>query len=630
MDTELIPLRTARIAVIGLALVYCAAHLAWFGATPMGAYPVLDGRELLELAKAIGNGGLPHEPFYRAPLYPALIALWVKLGVAESFLPDGVRLTNLALHVASAAMVFEVARRMWSSVQAGMLAGLLYGLYPVALDFAGDPLDITLGTTLAIAGTLSAMLAVERNCLRQAILAAAWFSLAALARPNFLVCLPALLLWLAIDIRVRRQGPRLLLGAVAGSALILLSMGVVNQWVGGEFRILPWQGSHGMWDANGPGANGLFYSHSIDVPDLVPGSNPARAEAEILYCRDRPCGDRLDIDDFQRYWRDRMRNYAAEHPLAIASLLASKAYYLLNNYEQYNNKTYWFHKDRSPWLRWNPLGWAILLALGIGALWLPAPSSTRRLILLVSAAYACSLLIYFVSARFRVPLVVWLSVLAGGWAAFPAWLRGWRDAPSRLAIGRQRIIFAVVTALLVVAVAAIPVNEQLKQGTVTEDWMLMSSASLAAGDWKASEDWAARVLERLPERTIAHAMICSARLYAWEKSPGAGPPPRTWLEDSLRHCSDGAPGSDRSAYNASFFLAGLCQRKQAIALWEQLRDSKLIGELARNALSYVGQDALRADDEVTGLRALNQASNSEILPGQRSMMTAIDGRLCPN
>jgi hypothetical protein len=51
--------------------------------------------------------------------------------------------------------------------------------------------------------------------------------------------------------------------------------------------------------------------------------------------------------------------------------MARKAYALLNNWEQYNNKTYAFHKALSPWLSWNPLCWGLLLVLG------PSPAAAR-------------------------------------------------------------------------------------------------------------------------------------------------------------------------------------------------------------------------------------------------------------
>lgn len=617
-----VDLRRARLAVIGLTVLYATAHLAWYGSTPFGGFPVLDGREMLELARAIAAGDLPHEPFYRAPLYPALVSLFVLAGVPEGLLPDAARLLNLVAHLGSALLVFELARRVWADLRAGVLAGLLYGLYPVALHFAGDPLDITLATTLALAATLCAWHSAERGSGAQAFAAAALYALAALARPNFLLCLPALLLWLAWVAHGHRPSLRLLPAALAGALVVLLAMGGVNRAVGGEFRLLPWQGSHGLWDANGPGANGLFYSHTVPIPDLVPGTNPARAEAEILYCRDRPCSGPIDIDDFSDYWSQRIREHALAHPREVLGILAGKAWYLINNYEQYNNKTYWFHKARAPWLRWNPLGWGVLLALAAGALWLPMQPRAKPLLLAVIAFYAGSLLLYFVSARFRLPLAPLLCVLAGGWSLV---LVRWHQAQTP---ARERLAPLGLT-LGVAAIALVPAPEHLRQGTVSEDWALLASASLHAGDWRAAEDWAMKVIERTPGRTAAVALVCSARLHAWEAAPTADLPPRAWLEESLRWCQNASQSSHRAAYNATFFLAGLCRHDEAYRTWRELRESKLVGELARNALEATTGAGLAAGDAVVGLLELKRSGGKTEKPGLQSIWQAVNRETCP-
>ncbi len=616
---EAIPVHKARLVVGALALLYSAGHLAWYGATPLGGYPVLDGREILELARLMASGELPAEPFYRAPLYSALIAVGIELGVADAALPDLARLINLVAHLISTLLVFELARRMWGQTRAGLLGGVLYALYPVAVHFAGDPLDITVATTLALGATLAIWRAHERLSWQLAMLSAMLLALAALARPNFLAALGAVLLWLGWLALRDRGNWRLLAGVAVGAALVLGSMGFINLRLGNEFRLLPWQGGHAFFDSNGPGANGLFYSHSIDIPDLVPGNNPARAEAQILYCRDRDCSGPLDIDDFQTYWRTRALEHITAHPGAFSRLLGEKIFYLVNNYEQYNNKTYWIHKERAPWLRWNPLCWSLVLALAAGALWLPLPARARWLLLLLGLSYAATLLIYLVSARFRVPLVGWLCVLAGGWAlAF---------AGSQALAGRRRAL-ALGTAVLAGALALLPIVSTLREGTITEDWMLLSSAALAAGRPDESEEWAQRVLARLPDRNTAHAMVCSARLHLWEQAPASTLPPRAWLEASLLHCAAGAEGSHRSAYNAAFFLSALCRRAEGVALWNGLRDSALVGELARSALAAVGQSVAVPADANVGLLKLQQSPIADRTPGQQSILAAVLGQQC--
>jgi hypothetical protein len=616
-DPERAALRSLRLVLAAVALAYVGGHLAWYGATPMGGYPVLDGREIVGLALAIAQGELPAEPFYRAPLYSALLALPAALGVPAAALPDLARLINLLAHIGSTLLVFELARALWSRTAAGLLAGLLYALYPVHAHFAGDPLDISLAIFLSLAATWFAWRAGQPGePRRSAAFAGILIALAVLTRPNMLVCLPVLLLWLRW-----RAGLRPCLLLAVGSATVLLLMGAINRIHGGEFRILPWQGAHALWDGNGPEANGLYYRHSRMLPDMVPGTNPARAEAEAVYCAHSDCSAGLDRADFARFWRERTLAYIYGHPGEWLALMARKAWYAMNDYEQYNNKTYWLHKERSPWLRRNPLGFGLVLALAAGALLLPVRSEGRWLFLGLLGAYAAGLLLYFVSDRFRLPLVAWLIPLAGGWAVLLSW---WR---TQWAAGHWQRPLRVLGLTAVTATLTFwPVPQALREGTIGEDYALLASAALAARDASEAEAWASRLLQYDPGRPLGHALLCSARFVFWEQAASPALPERIWLEQSLSHCQAGAPASDRARYNAAFFLLALCRRDAALETFEALRTSRLIGAEARSALAALGWRPIDARESPSGLLALLQAEN--LAPGTRSIVDAALGRHC--
>src|SRR5690606_28381119 len=74
-------------------------HLAWYWQTPLGQSPVLDERENLDLAAQIARGTLPPEPFYRAMLYPLILAVPFALGVPETLIPHMATLAGVLLHL---------------------------------------------------------------------------------------------------------------------------------------------------------------------------------------------------------------------------------------------------------------------------------------------------------------------------------------------------------------------------------------------------------------------------------------------------------------------------------------------------------------------------------------------------
>src|SRR5262250_73356 len=85
--------------LLGLAIAaVIALHLRFFLASPSGRFPALDGAENLALAQRIAQGTLPHEPFFRAMLYPACLSLFLLSGIGISWLPAIAALLGCAWH----------------------------------------------------------------------------------------------------------------------------------------------------------------------------------------------------------------------------------------------------------------------------------------------------------------------------------------------------------------------------------------------------------------------------------------------------------------------------------------------------------------------------------------------------
>ena len=126
-----------------LAFLYAALYLLYHIATPLGQVAVLDGREILAWATAFSLGDWPGEPFFRAPFYPLLLAAALKLGVPESNLMLSAQLLNLFAHVISTWLVVRIAHEVWQKQSAALLSGILFAVYPPAIFYVGEPLDIS-------------------------------------------------------------------------------------------------------------------------------------------------------------------------------------------------------------------------------------------------------------------------------------------------------------------------------------------------------------------------------------------------------------------------------------------------------------------------------------------------------
>src|SRR5205807_7081504 len=154
----------ARLVLIVGVAIYAGVYLLSFLASPLGRIPLLDGAENVELATQIAAGSLPHEPFYRAMLYPALLSLFLRAGISAASLPIVAGILGLLFHLGSTLCVYHLAKRLWSSSRAGLVAAALFGVNPVAVYFSAELLDTTFALFLFLAGlnTLHAALCAVR------------------------------------------------------------------------------------------------------------------------------------------------------------------------------------------------------------------------------------------------------------------------------------------------------------------------------------------------------------------------------------------------------------------------------------------------------------------------------------
>lgn len=494
------------------ALAYGLGHLGWYLGTPLGRVPVLDERENLDLAAAIASGSLAHAPFYRAPGYALALACLRWAGVPASGLFAAALLLGVALHALGAALVARIARR-WFGGPAALCAGLLFALDPVLVHFATQALDATMSLTLFLAGLDLLLQAAEsRGRARLWAAAGVLWACATLVRPNYLlvwVTAPALALLL--------PGPRaqrMKAGAAALCGALLFAGMAAWQWSeSGVAGFLPWQGAYNLWAANRPGANGRFYTQQVSLPPDLARPNPARAESIILYEKETR-GAPADIPAMSSYWRGRFLGEVTSHPLRWCALMARKAYALANNWEQYNNKTFAFHKALSPWLRWNPVCWGLLLVLGTGGAARLARESPRQAAVLACAGAACaaSIILFFVSARFRLPLAAVLAALAGGAVGLPAAWRGW---PSSWRLG------AVAAAAAAALAAFSSLGGVRDASTFAADHTLLARAAFTVGDDATALSEAREALKMQPWNPDAAAIARAAG----DELAGKGPRP---------------------------------------------------------------------------------------------------------
>jgi Flp pilus assembly protein TadD len=443
----------------------------------------IDARSYHEMAKSVAGGDvlLGTDPLWFAPLYPLFLgALYRAFGVS----PGLAILVQMALGIATAWFAWKIGSRF--SRAAGLVAGLAVALLPTLLVYESQLLYTALANLLTAAFLLAFLTAAASGTAPRAGIAGALLGLLSLVASSAVLFAPlgAWRLW-------RRSGRKSAAVFLSAVALLLVPVLLRNGIVGGAWTPFPVNG--GMLFGTGFSKDALGGRSQLRTPtDCGPNGSYLR-EAEAA------TGRRLSLADASRWHRDEALARIGADPTWAAGLVARKVLLLLNAREIDDNLGLNVFAERARTLRWLPAGWAWLLLPGVAG-WALAigrrdpPADDAKDVAWFALVFAASLLPFFVTARYRVPLVVPLAVLAGFAVASIA------AVPRRVGGGRMAAVAAIVLALAAAA---------LRDPGVREDPALALNAVGAALLNEGHAEEARGVLDRAvaadPALAAAHA-----------------------------------------------------------------------------------------------------------------------------
>ena len=396
------------LAALGLRLAYLAQIAgAPFFDEPWGDPGLYHARAL----EILGGRLLTNDiPFHSSPPYPWFIALLFALSGRSFFL---LYLVQSIAGAANCVVIHLLARRLaGGSLLVGTLAGALAAAYGLLAFFDGMPLMITLTILFADLGLLLLLDARAAGSAARAAGAGACLGLAVLDKVNILVFVPAALLFLATGLR--RGTPRRELRTpaffLAALALAVLPVTLRNWVAGRDLVLVSSNGGVNLFIGNNPAAEGVFRAD--------PGSgltDPGLRESSTATA-ERALGRRLKPSEVSRYWAGRALEFWRAQPLAALRLLGRKFLLLANRFEVPNYVGFDFVRlNFAPALGWMAVGYWLVAPLALaGILWrLRGPlAEPDRLLLAFLGCYALTLLAFFVTERYRLPLVPVLIVYA--------------------------------------------------------------------------------------------------------------------------------------------------------------------------------------------------------------------------
>ena len=382
------------LAIFGGALAIRALYLVEWSDTPLASVLIGDGRGYQVWAERIAAGEwIGDQVFYQAPFYPYLMGTLYSLVGPEVGVLRGLQ---ALLGSVSCVLLAAVGARLFSP-RTGWLAGGLLALYAPALYYEGLVQKASLASFLLI---LSLWLLVGVESRRRFVAAGMSLAAYALTRENALLLLPLCTVWVLLlpgERRLRHAGALLL-----GAALLLGPAAARNFALGGGFQPTTSQFGPNLYIGNHAGATGRYLPFRA-------GRGSSRYERDdATELAEAATGRSLSPGEVSAYWLRRTVDDVAASPRGWLRLLAVKARLVASSEELMDSEAIGVYADESGLLRTlgSFLHFGTLLPLGVVGLW-ATRRDARRLWLLwgVLAAMAAGPLLFFVTGRYRYPLV---------------------------------------------------------------------------------------------------------------------------------------------------------------------------------------------------------------------------------
>lgn len=428
---------TARFLIIAvLALAVRLIYLWDVSGNPLYDVPVGDGRSYYEWAGRIAAGDwLGKEVFYQAPLYPYFLGVLRFLGF-HGF--TGIYVIQSFLGALACGFVF-LAGTMFFSRRAGEIAGVLLAFYAPAVFFDGVLQKATLDfffmslLLVLLAWNMGAP-APKPWCapaLWKWIGIGAVLGLLSLTRENALVLIPVVAGTAVAGCRLpvigngkgswepgtgdrapARWRTRLawLTALSAGILVILMPVMVRNRVVGGHFVLTTSQMGPNFYMGNNPEADGTYMA-------LRPGRGDPRYErADAVELAEQEVGKTLTPSEVSRYWMSRAFQYIRSKPVEWAGLTLRKTAIFWQSYEAPDEEDYYIYQEYSPLLR--ALGCVFQFGLicpvaAVGVVLTRREWRKLWLLYAMAFAFAASVIVFYVLARYRLAIVPILALFAG-------------------------------------------------------------------------------------------------------------------------------------------------------------------------------------------------------------------------
>lgn len=517
------PLSSSRNNLLLLLLFTVAflirlVYLLQIRSDPFFSYPLVDSRMYDLMAWDFARGEpLWKGAFFWPPLYPWFLGMLYSIFGHDYF---AARVVQALLGALSCLLLYGIGRKTFGPLT-GFIAAFAMAFCGSLIFFDGELLIPNLYIFLLLSALMLLLFAprdYRRSSLPLWLAAGLTFGLAALARPNILLFIPFAALWGAgrnTSMLKRFINPALLL---LGLLLAILPVTVRNYSMEGDFVLISSNGGINFYLGNNPHAEktiairpGLRWLHLIE-------------EAE----REGHAGSTAS----SRYYFRKGLSFLRDSPGSAVSLMGKRFAHLWNSFEIGRNRDVYSTRCHSPLLSallWKvdrfgfPFGLIAPLAVA-GLIVSFRRNRAASLLYLFLLAYFLSILLFFATSRYRLPLVPILLLFASHYGV-------WIAQKLRSSGGARSLLLSLVP--LAIAVPAINRGyTSIDRIYIGEQDRFLGAYHMEGGRLREAEEAFRRALSDDPDYADVHAEL--GRLLLNQARPEEALP---HLERAVELCS---------------------------------------------------------------------------------------------
>lgn len=342
--------------------------------------------------------------YFRAPFYPFLLGMIYSI-IGENF--TAVFAIQHLIGVFAIPLVYIIAKKYFP-MPVAIIATLLTAINGTLIYFESQLLLDFLTVVFYLLFIYLLTIAQQKDKSGLYFISGLIAGLFAITRPNILAVLPLACLWVFLtgsDYRKKIIHCGLL---IFGTILLILPVTIRNAAIGGDNIIIASQGGINFYIGNNENADGYTallpgFGHSWQYSD-------AEYEAAIHFGK-KP--GELKPSEVSSYYYGKAVKYILSSPGHFIKLITKKLYLFWNRFEISNNNNIYFLTDYIG-LSFYPLFlYAILSPFGLTGTVLCFFKSRRYWIFpIMIIGYMTTVVLFFVTARFRLPVVPLLTIMA--------------------------------------------------------------------------------------------------------------------------------------------------------------------------------------------------------------------------